>query len=253
MSAPGLDDDQAKALVVIGEGRTFPAGADIREFGKPPQGPALPDVVAEYEASDKLVVAAIHGTALGGGLEVALGCDYRVALDSAKVGLPEVKLGILPGAGGTQRLPRLIGAQKALEVIVAGNPVKAKDALELGIVDELIGGDLLEGALAFARKLAADNAPLRRIRDLQAKKEDPDLFSNFEKSIARKQRGFKAPFHCIKAVQAAVELPFDEGMKRERELFAELLVSRNPAPSAMCSSPSGKWPRCPVCPRTPQA
>ena len=221
----GLDDDQAKALVVIGEGRTFPAGADIREFGKPPQGPALPDVVAEYEASDKLVVAAIHGTALGGGLEVALGCDYRVALDSAKVGLPEVKLGILPGAGGTQRLPRLIGAQKALEVIVAGNPVKAKDALELGIVDELIGGDLLEGALAFARKLAADNAPLRRIRDLQAKKEDPDLFSNFEKSIARKQRGFKAPFHCIKAVQAAVELPFDEGMKRERELFAELLVS----------------------------
>lgn len=221
----GLDDDQAKALVVIGEGRTFPAGADIREFGKPPQGPALPDVVAEYEASDKLVVAAIHGTALGGGLEVALGCDYRVAVDSAKVGLPEVKLGILPGAGGTQRLPRLIGAQKALEVIVAGNPVKAKDALELGIVDELIGGDLLEGALAFARKLAADNAPLRRIRDLQAKKEDPDLFSNFEKSIARKQRGFKAPFHCIKAVQAAVELPFDEGMKRERELFAELLVS----------------------------
>ncbi|MBF5057988.1 NAD-binding 3-hydroxyacyl-CoA dehydrogenase [Alcanivorax sp. 521-1] len=221
----GLDDDQAKALVVIGEGRTFPAGADIREFGKPPQGPALPDVVAEYEASDKLVVAAIHGTALGGGLEVALGCDYRVAVDSAKVGLPEVKLGILPGAGGTQRLPRLIGAQKALEVIVAGNPVKAKDALELGIVDELIGGDLLEGALAFARKLAAGNAPLRRIRDLQAKKEDPDLFSNFEKSIARKQRGFKAPFHCIKAVQAAVELPFDEGMKRERELFAELLVS----------------------------
>ncbi|MBM7334775.1 MAG: 3-hydroxyacyl-CoA dehydrogenase NAD-binding domain-containing protein [Alcanivorax sp.] len=221
----GLQDDQAKALVVIGEGRTFPAGADIREFGKPPQGPALPDVVAEYEASDKLVVAAIHGTALGGGLEVALGCDYRVALDSAKVGLPEVKLGILPGAGGTQRLPRLIGAQKALEVIVSGNPVKAKDALALGIVDEIVSGDLLEGALAYARKLAADNAPLRRIRDLQAKKEDPDLFTNFEKSIARKQRGFKAPFHCIKAVQAAVELPFDEGMKRERELFAELLVS----------------------------
>lgn len=221
----GLKDDQAKALVVIGEGRTFPAGADIREFGKPPQGPALPDVVAEYESSDKLVIAAIHGTALGGGLEVALGCDYRVAVDSAKVGLPEVKLGILPGAGGTQRLPRLIGAQKALEVIVSGNPVKAKDALALGIVDEIVDGDLLEGALAYARKLAADNAPLRRIRDLQAQKEDADLFSNFEKSIARKQRGFKAPFHCIKAVQAAVELPFDEGMKRERELFGELLVS----------------------------
>ena len=221
----GLEDDQAKALVVIGEGRTFPAGADIREFGKPPAGPALPDVINEYESSDKLVIAAIHGTALGGGLEVALGCDYRVALESAKVGLPEVKLGLLPGAGGTQRLPRLIGAKAALDMIVGGNPVKAKDAYKVGIVDEVVGGDLLEGALAYARKLVADNAPLRKIRDLDVKKEDADLFTNYEKSIARKQRGFKAPFHCIKAVQAAVELPFDEGMKRERELFAELLVS----------------------------
>jgi 3-hydroxyacyl-CoA dehydrogenase len=221
----GLEDDQAKALVVIGEGRTFPAGADIREFGKPPAGPALPDVISEYESSDKLVIAAIHGTALGGGLEVALGCDYRVALESAKVGLPEVKLGLLPGAGGTQRLPRLVGAKAALDMIVGGNPVKAKDAYKVGIVDEVVGGDLLEGALAYARKLVADNAPLRKIRDLDVKKEDADLFTNYEKSIARKQRGFKAPFHCIKAVQAAVELPFDEGMKRERELFAELLVS----------------------------
>ena len=221
----GLEDDQAKALVVIGEGRTFPAGADIREFGKPPAGPALPDVINEYESSDKLVIAAIHGTALGGGLEVALGCDYRVALESAKVGLPEVKLGLLPGAGGTQRLPRLVGAKAALDMIVGGNPVKAKDAFKVGIVDEVVGGDLLEGALAYARKLVADNAPLRKIRDLDVKKEDADLFTNFEKSIARKQRGFKAPFHCIKAVQAAVELPFDDGMKRERELFAELLVS----------------------------
>ena len=221
----GLEDDQAKALVVIGEGRTFPAGADIREFGKPPSGPALPDVINEYESSDKLVIAAIHGTALGGGLEVALGCDYRVALESAKVGLPEVKLGLLPGAGGTQRLPRLVGAKAALDMIVGGNPVKAKDAFKVGIVDEVVGGDLLEGALAYARKLVADNAPLRKIRDLDVKKEDADLFTNYEKSIARKQRGFKAPFHCIKAVQAAVELPFDEGMKRERELFAELLVS----------------------------
>ncbi len=221
----GLEDDQAKALVVIGEGRTFPAGADIREFGKPPAGPALPDVISEYESSDKLVIAAIHGTALGGGLEVALGCDYRVALESAKVGLPEVKLGLLPGAGGTQRLPRLVGAKAALDMIVGGNPVKAKDAYKVGIVDEVVGGDLLEGALAYARKLVADNAPLRKIRDLDVKKEDADLFTNYEKSIARKQRGFKAPFHCIKAVQAAVELPFEDGMKRERELFAELLVS----------------------------
>ena len=221
----GLEDDQAKALVVIGEGRTFPAGADIREFGKPPAGPALPDVINEYESSDKLVIAAIHGTALGGGLEVALGCDYRVALESAKVGLPEVKLGLLPGAGGTQRLPRLVGAKAALDMIVGGNPVKAKDAFKVGIVDEVVGGDLLEGALAYARKLVADNAPLRKIRDLDVKKEEADLFTNYEKSIARKQRGFKAPFHCIKAVQAAVELPFEDGMKRERELFAELLVS----------------------------
>jgi len=221
----GLEDDQAKALVVIGEGRTFPAGADIREFGKPPAGPALPDVINEYESSDKLVVAAIHGTALGGGLEVALGCDYRVALDSAKVGLPEVKLGLLPGAGGTQRLPRLVGAKAAMDMIVGGNPVKAKDAFKVGIVDDVVSGDLLEGALAYARKLVADNAPLRKIRDLDVKKEEADLFSNYEKSIARKQRGFKAPFHCIKAVQAAVELPFEDGMKRERELFAELLVS----------------------------
>ena len=209
----GLEDDQAKALVVIGEG------------GKPPAGPALPDVISEYESSDKLVIAAIHGTALGGGLEVALGCDYRVALESAKVGLPEVKLGLLPGAGGTQRLPRLVGAKAALDMIVGGNPVKAKDAFKVGIVDEVVGGDLLEGALAYARKLVAENAPLRKIRDLDVKKEEADLFTNYEKSIARKQRGFKAPFHCIKAVQAAVELPFDEGMKRERELFAELLVS----------------------------
>jgi len=221
----GLEDDQAKALVVIGEGRTFPAGADIREFGKPPAGPALPDVINEYESSDKLVIAAIHGTALGGGLEVALGCDYRVALESAKVGLPEVKLGLLPGAGGTQRLPRLVGAKAALDMIVGGNPVKAKDAYKVGIVDEVVGGDLLEGALAYARKLVAENAPLRKIRDLDVKKEEADLFTNYEKSIARKQRGFKAPFHCIKAVQAAVELPFEDGMKRERELFAELLVS----------------------------
>jgi len=221
----GLEDDQAKALVVIGEGRTFPAGADIREFGKPPAGPALPDVISEYESSDKLVIAAIHGTALGGGLEVALGCDYRVALESAKVGLPEVKLGLLPGAGGTQRLPRLIGAKAALDMIVGGNPVKAKDAFKVGIVDEVVGGDLLEGALAYARKLVAENSPLRKIRDLDVKKEEADLFTNYEKSIARKQRGFKAPFHCIKAVQAAVELPFEDGMKRERELFAELLVS----------------------------
>ncbi len=220
-----LADEQIRAVVVIGEGKTFPAGADIREFGKPPQQPALPTVIDEYEASDKLVVAAIHGTALGGGLEVALGCDYRVALDSARLGLPEVKLGLLPGAGGTQRLPRLVGAQKALEMVVGGNPVKAKEALSLGLVDEVISGDLLDGALAYTRQLLADNAPLRKLRDLAVPDAQDGLFDQFEQSIARKQRGFKAPFSCIKAVKAAVELPFDKGVERERELFFELLVS----------------------------
>ncbi len=220
-----LADEQIRAVVVIGEGKTFPAGADIREFGKPPQQPALPAVIDEYEASDKLVVAAIHGTALGGGLEVALGCDYRVALDSARLGLPEVKLGLLPGAGGTQRLPRLVGAQKALEMVVGGNPVKAKEALSLGLVDNVVSGDLLDGALAYARQLLADNAPLRKLRDLAVPDAQDGLFDQFEQSIARKQRGFKAPFSCIKAVKAAVELPFDKGVERERELFFELLMS----------------------------
>lgn len=220
-----LADEQIRAVVVIGEGKTFPAGADIREFGKPPQQPALPAVIDEYEASDKLVVAAIHGTALGGGLEVALGCDYRVALDSARLGLPEVKLGLLPGAGGTQRLPRLVGAQKALEMVVGGNPVKAKEALSLGLVDEMVSGDLLDGALAYTRQLLADNASLRKLRDLAVPDAQDGLFDQFEQSIARKQRGFKAPFSCIKAVKAAVELPFDKGVERERELFFELLVS----------------------------
>ena len=220
-----LADEQIRAVVVIGEGKTFPAGADIREFGKPPQQPALPAVIDEYEASDKLVVAAIHGTALGGGLEVALGCDYRVELDSARLGLPEVKLGLLPGAGGTQRLPRLVGAQKALEMVGGGNPAKAKEALSLGLVDEMVSGDLLDGALAYTRQLLADNAPLRKLRDLAVPDAQDGLFDQFEHSIARKQRGFKAPFSCIKAVKAAVELPFDKGVERERELFFELLVS----------------------------
>ncbi len=221
-----LADDQIKAVIVTGEGKTFPAGADIREFGKPPQPPALPDVINEYEASSKPVIAAIHGTALGGGLEVALGCDYRVALDSARLGLPEVKLGLLPGAGGTQRLPRLVGIEAALDMIVGGNPVKAAAAKALGLVDEVVSGDLLEGALAFARNVIDEKAPLRRLCDLPIPGDSgADVFARFEQSIARRQRGFKAPFHCIKAVQAAAELPFEQGLQRERELFVELLLS----------------------------
>jgi len=221
----GLGDDQARALVVTGAGRTFPAGADIREFGKPPADPWLPEVVARFENSDKLLVAAIHGTALGGGLEVALGCDYRIALTSAKVGLPEVKLGILPGAGGTQRLPRLIGADAALKIIAEGNPVPAEKARKLGIVDEVVSDDLVGAAIAYANKLVDAKAPRRPLNQGTAKLENAGLFDEYRQSIARKQRGFLSPFRCIDAVKAAVELPFAEGMKRERELFTELVQS----------------------------
>ncbi|MES1948674.1 NAD-binding 3-hydroxyacyl-CoA dehydrogenase [Salinisphaera sp. C84B14] len=221
----GLADDGAKALMIIGGGRTFPAGADIREFGKPPQEPSLPDVVQTLENSDKLLIAAVHGTALGGGMEITLGCDYRVALDSAKMGLPEVNLGLLPGAGGTQRLPRLIGAKAAMQAIVEGKPMKAAKLKDMGVVDEVVSGDLKAEAIAYAEKLVADGAPRRKVSELSVEKESDNVFSEFEQSIARKKRGFLAPFHCIKAVQAATELDFAAGMKRERELFTELLNS----------------------------
>jgi 3-hydroxyacyl-CoA dehydrogenase len=221
----GLADDGAKALMIIGGGRTFPAGADIREFGKPPQEPGLPDVVQVLENSDKLLIAAVHGTALGGGMEITLGCDYRVALDSAKMGLPEVNLGLLPGAGGTQRLPRLIGAKAAMQAIVEGKPMKAAKLKDMGVVDEVVSGDLKAEAIAYAEKLVADGAPRRKVSELSVEKESDNVFSEFEQSIARKKRGFLAPFHCIKAVQAATELDFAAGMKRERELFTELLNS----------------------------
>ncbi|ERJ19358.1 3-hydroxyacyl-CoA dehydrogenase protein [Salinisphaera shabanensis E1L3A] len=221
----GLADDGAKALMIIGGGRTFPAGADIREFGKPPQEPSLPDVVQVLENSDKLLIAAVHGTALGGGMEITLGCDYRVALDSAKMGLPEVNLGLLPGAGGTQRLPRLIGAKAAMQAIVEGKPMKAAKLKDMGVIDEVVSGDLKAEAIAYAEKLVADGAPRRKVSELSVEKESDNVFSEFEQSIARKKRGFLAPFHCIKAVQAATELDFAAGMKRERELFTELLNS----------------------------
>ncbi len=221
----GVADDGAKALMIIGGGRTFPAGADIREFGKPPQEPSLPDVVQVLENSDKLLIAAVHGTALGGGMEITLGCDYRVALDSAKMGLPEVNLGLLPGAGGTQRLPRLIGAKAAMQAIVEGKPMKAVKLKDMGVVDEVVSGDLKAEAIAYAEKLVADGAPRRKVSELSVEKESDNVFSEFEQSIARKKRGFLAPLHCLKAVQAATELDFAAGMKRERELFTELLNS----------------------------
>jgi enoyl-CoA hydratase/carnithine racemase len=188
--AKGIADASAKALVLIGGGRTFIAGADIREFGRPPLPPDLNTVIAQYESSPKLVVAAIHGTALGGGLEVAFGCHYRCAVASGQVGFPEVKLGLLPGAGGTQRLPRLTGPEAALPLIVAGDPIPAAKALALGIIDEIVPGDLLDGACAYAERLVAEGKPLRKIRDMQDKVRgtNPTVFAEFRKGLERSAR-----------------------------------------------------------------
>ncbi|WP_417450853.1 3-hydroxyacyl-CoA dehydrogenase NAD-binding domain-containing protein [Kordiimonas sp.] len=219
------------AIVVACAGRTFIAGADIREFGSPPQPPHLPDVVNDIEAMEKPVVAAIHGTALGGGLEVALSCHYRVALASAKIGLPEVKLGILPGAGGTQRLPRIAGPANALDAIISGRHVSAKEAKSWGVLDEIVEDNLLEAAIAFA-KAAAGNGP-RRTGEMKidGTKFGPEFFAGFRKSIARQTRGYFAPEHCIRCVEAAVSLPLEEGLKRERELFQECMA--NPQAKAL--------------------
>ncbi len=220
-----LADDGVKAIVLICEGRTFIAGADITEFAKGMGEPGLVPVIDTMETAAKPIVAAIHGTALGGGLEVALGCHYRVALPTALVGLPEVNLGLLPGAGGTQRLPRLVGAEAALELIVGGGHVPAARAKALGIIDDIVEGDLLAAGIAYAENLVAEGKGPRAIRDITPETVDPAIFDQYEQGIARKQRGFLAPFHIIKCLRAAFQLPFDEGMAREQELFNELMAS----------------------------
>ena len=224
-AAQGMADDGVAAMVVWCEGRTFIAGADIREFGKPMQEPDLPAVTNAMEASTKPIVAAIHGTALGGGLEVALACHFRIASPSAKVGLPEVKLGIIPGSGGTQRLPRLIGVKPALDMIVSGDHVAATKAHVYGVIDEIVEGDLKAAAIAYAQRVIAEKKPIRRISELKVKLDNPSVFDEYAKGIAKRQRGFLAPFRAIDAVKAAAELPFEQGMKREREIFAELVAS----------------------------
>jgi len=217
-------DDSVKAVVIACEGQTFFAGADITEFGKPPIMPWLPEVVDRIEQCSKPVVAAIHGTALGGGLEVALGCHYRVAVPSAKLGTPEVKLGLLPGAGGTQRLPRVAGVEKALQMCATGNPIGAKKAFECGLVDRLVEGDLLPHAVAFAEEVK-DVRPLPRSSGRQDKVEgvDESVFDDFAKANARKFRGFDAPQANIRAVRIATEKPYSEGVIDERKLFMELM------------------------------
>jgi 3-hydroxyacyl-CoA dehydrogenase len=227
-------DDSVKAIVLICAGKTFFAGADITEFSKGFALPSLLDVFDLIEGSTKPVIAAIHGTALGGGLETALVCHYRVAVPSAKVGLPEVKLGLLPGGGGTQRLPRIIGPQLAMEAMVSGQQIPAPMAQMGGVIDELVDeADLRGGAIAFARKVLAENRPLVRVRDKQDKvdpfKGNTEIFEAFRTANARAMRGYKAPESIIKCVEAAVNLPFDEGMKRERDLFTALLMSTESA------------------------
>ena len=221
-------DAGVKAVVIMGRGRTFFAGADITEFGKPPVSPGLPEVVDMIEACGKPTVAAIHGTALGGGLEVALGCNYRVAAPSAKLGLPEVKLGILPGAGGTQRLPRVIGAEAALPIIVTGDPISAKQAEGLGLLDKIVGEGALEAdAIAFARDMAGrSDPPVSSKRTDKISGTDPAIFDRFRQENARRLKGFEAPEACIQAVQAALDKPFPEGMKTERELFMKLVTGK---------------------------
>ena len=226
-----LADDSIKAVVIRCDGRTFFAGADITEFGKPPQGPSLTEAIDRLEASDKPVVAAIHGTALGGGCEVALACHYRVAVPSAMLGLPEVKLGLIPGAAGTQRLPRVVGAEAALPMVVVGNPIPAKKAEAIGLVDALVGEDSLAAdAIAFAREQIGK--PVPRASEGTANRdgvENPAIFDEFRAKHGRKLRGFDAPEAGIQAVKAAGEMSYEDGVKKERELFMGLMAGTQSA------------------------
>ena len=223
-----LADDSAQAILIFCEGRTFIAGADISEFSSGPMEPNFHAVLSTMDTSPKPIVAAIHGTALGGGLETALCCNYRVAVASAKFGLPEVNLGLLPGAGGTQRLPRVVGVEKTLAMVTSGVPIGAAEAQELGLVDQLVEGDLRAEALAFAKDKAAQGGSHPRVRDnddkLQSAKDNPEIFAATRKMLARKTRGFLAPEYNIRCIEAAVNQPFDEGLKTEGKLFAELMT-----------------------------
>lgn len=220
-------DSAARAAVLICAGRTFIAGADITEFDKPIEEPWLPKVVHQMEACEKIIVAAIHGTALGGGFETAMACHYRCAVPGAKVGLPEVLLGLLAGATGTQRLPRLIGVKDALDVMISGSPMPAPVAHERGAIDEIIDGDLRDGAIAYARRLVADNAPVKRVRDIVI---DPasvpeGFFDEYRKGMARQTRGFLAPEQIVKCVEAAVSMSYDDSVEVENRLFMECMAS----------------------------
>jgi 3-hydroxyacyl-CoA dehydrogenase len=227
-------DPAAKAIILVCEGKTFIAGADISEFGKPTIGPSLREVQDVIESAPKPVIAAIHGTALGGGLEIALVAHYRVAVPSARAGLPEVNIGLVPGAGGTQRLPRIVGVEKALELVTSGQHVCASAALSMGLFDALIeGGKLREGAVEFARRVVAEGRPLKRVRDnnekLETARGKPEIFAEFRKANAERFRGFDAPEANIQAIEAAVNLPFEEALETERALFRKMIAGTQSA------------------------
>ena len=229
--AEALADDAVAAIVIAGADRMFCGGADIREFSQPPPPGAasLPAILDEIEASPKPVVAAIHGVAAGGGLEVALACHVRLAAPGTRLGLPEVTLGILPGAGGTQRMPRLIGVEAALDVIVGGKLHPVDKAVALGFVDECVEGDLVAAAIARARQFAADGAPLRRAstleEHLEAARGRPEIFETFRQKMAKRARGFDAPYACVDCVETALTLPYAEALKNERAVFNRLRAS----------------------------
>ena len=219
-------DANMKAVVLIGTARAFSGGADIREFGSPRASaePTLNTVIRMLESAKKPVVAAIGGACMGGGLELAMGCHYRVAVKGAQIALPEVKLGLMPGAGGTQRLPRLIGAEAALDMIVSGNAVPSEQLKDSGLFDEMVEHDLLPGAVAFAKKVVAEGRPLKRVRDMKVSLADADgFFRAAREAVREKARNFPAPLKCVDAVAAAVTMPYEEGARFERESFLELM------------------------------
>ena len=228
--AEALADAAVQAVLLVGSGKAFIAGADIREFGKPAMPPSLPDVLMQLESSDKLVVAAIHGPALGGGLEVALSCHYRLAVSGAKLGLPEVQLGLLPGAGGTQRTPRLIGVKAALDLMLSGRHASAEEALAMGLVDKVepAGTDASSAGLAYANALLDQGAPVRRTREATALADKAAAQAELDAAkaeSAKKNRGLFSPGQIIECVQGALDLPFDQGMQNERKLFVQCLES----------------------------
>jgi 3-hydroxyacyl-CoA dehydrogenase len=220
------DDQDVAGVVLTCAARTFIAGADITEFDKPPQSPHLSELNAQIEAMQKPVVAAIFGTALGGGLEITLACHFRIAAASARRGLPEIKLGLFPGAGGTQRLPRLVGMEKAMAMILSGDPIGAREALALGLVDEIFEGEPAAAGVAFIRKVVAEKRPLARVSDKDDKLKElrahPEKFAELASVHAKRTRGLDAPAAALEALRAAINVPINEGLALERKKFAEL-------------------------------